>query len=124
MVIEIEASDANRCTALYALADDCGRIDGMQELAKVLVNLGANVNQQNVEGDSPIHVAVRNHYSPEMIECLLSLGTDPNMLCIDDYEPSSAFFLACKATLKVVSEEYMPRDYAHIVNLFLEAEKY
>jgi hypothetical protein len=50
-----------------------------------------------------------------MIKCRLPVGADPNMSWMDDYEQSSAFLSACKGSLKLKYEEYMPRDYAEAV---------
>lgn len=118
--IDIEASDTDGCTAIHALAVDYWSVDDKQALAKILMNVGANVNQQDNSGFTPLHYAALAH-SAEMVRCLLSLGADPHKLSMADFKPSSAFFQACQSTLKLEYEEFMPRDYAEIVNLFLEA---
>lgn len=116
----VDMPDIEGETPLQTLAGANWGIEQKDEIAKLLIDRGAEVNQKDNAGYSPLHRATFAN-SAEMVRCLLSLGADPNTLGTVDYEPSSAFFIACKGTLKLKYEEYMPRDYAEIVNFFLEA---
>jgi len=116
----VDMPDIEGKTPLHALARGDWRIEQKDLIAKLLVDRGADVNQQDNRGYSPLHDAVI-HHSEEMIACLLSLGADPYKLHIEEYEPSSAFFMVCEESLKLEYNEYTPHDYAKTVNLFLEA---
>ena len=116
----VDMPDIEGETPLHALARGDWRIEQKDLIAKLLVDRGADVNQQDNRGYSPLHDAVI-HHSAEMMACLLSLGADPYKLHMEEYEPSSAFFSACSDTLKLEYNEFTPHDYATTVNLFLEA---
>ena len=46
-------------------------------MIKLLIEHGACVNDQNEKGDTPLHLAVANCWSPNNVEVLLNYGADP-----------------------------------------------
>ncbi|CAG0893183.1 unnamed protein product [Cyprideis torosa] len=45
---------------------------GLEQVMETLLEFGANVQAQDVDGQTPLHVAIANHASPQMISMLLS----------------------------------------------------
>ena len=68
-----ESDDMGR-SPLYHLARHGG--EQHVELARILLNNGANVNQEDDQGDTPLHVAIFNR-NLEMAMLLLRHGADP-----------------------------------------------
>lgn len=58
---------------------------GQEAVANVLVNRGANVNQPNLRGCSPLHLAAVSTNGALCLELLVNNGADVNMqVCGDD----------------------------------------
>lgn len=63
------------CSALHLLAAKPGHA-GLGEMARALVEAGADADARDVRGRSPLHMAA-GHGNAEMAEALLAAGADP-----------------------------------------------
>ncbi len=59
------------------------------EVVKAALDKGENPDQRNSEGDTPLHLAVVKHNSPELVELLLENKADP-ALATQGYNPLQA----------------------------------
>ncbi len=59
------------------------------EVVKAALDKGENPDQRNSEGDTPLHLAVVKHNSPELVELLLENKADP-ALATQGYTPLQA----------------------------------
>jgi len=71
---DVTLTDVNRNTPLHLLA---ANIDDA-ELALRLIEMGANVNEKNKRGDTPLHLACETHNVP-VAEVLVYNGADVNI---------------------------------------------
>jgi ankyrin repeat protein len=52
---------------------------GLQDIALFLVNSGADINAIDLNGDTPLHKAVRNNWSKLVVQ-LLARGAEVNVM--------------------------------------------
>ena len=82
---DVNALDSDRQTALQCVVAErhssrsMRRKDDYNLLADLLIRKCVNVNQQNVRGDTALHLAARNQYY-KVVEKLLLSGADPTLL--------------------------------------------
>ena len=125
-----ECIDQSTLTSALATACDAGCTRATQ----LLVSKGADVNRCDVEGDSPLHAAIKVK-SSQLVTLLLKTGADPN---IANKAQRTALFVACfweqfeiackllEAGANVNPESCSPlelacsRNYIDIVELLLE----
>ncbi|ESO01238.1 hypothetical protein HELRODRAFT_133683, partial [Helobdella robusta] len=75
--------------------------NGDLTLATQLISLGANINQQNISGDTPLHVAIRKKHT-RLVNLLLECGADVN---IRDRSGLTPLHFACVyGTYKIVEK--------------------
>lgn len=69
---------------------------GNQDVVRELIQAGADVNERDANGDTPLLRAVADGDSPEIVKCLIEAGSDIKVKC------NCGFTALCQALLKPV----------------------
>ncbi|XP_071441143.1 85/88 kDa calcium-independent phospholipase A2-like [Hetaerina americana] len=125
---QVDGQDVKGCTPLMNAVVNCKRVEFFRELLKH----GADVNKQNWEGDTALHIAVRNRhfsYTGSIIKELLEHGADINirnmfcsMPCFPDRRDSPLDNAVnnpqcAKLLIKVTLLKNFDKNFRKIINL-------
>ena len=74
---DVEAADISGRTAVFeAIESDCELQSNMPlQVVEAILDAGCSVNQTDNSGFTPLHLAARQHYSPDMVGSLLERGS-------------------------------------------------
>lgn len=92
--VNTNASDYKKNTILHLLANDTSMDDDIITIFELLLSKGANINAKNVNGLTPLHIAVRNR-SLKIDFIKLLLKHKVNIDSVDE-DGKTPFHLLCK----------------------------
>jgi len=90
-------------------------------IAKLLLDHGANINERDAEGNTPLHYAASNH-SPELVELLLKRGAD--VLARNKNGQTPLFKVLDMCRRDVYRDTYYPYDLRRIYYVASESEQH
>ncbi|KAL8597549.1 hypothetical protein ACOMHN_033420 [Nucella lapillus] len=93
LAADVTATTRNGQTALH-FACQCSSHTASADVTRILLQAGADVNTQDIRGDTPLLKASREGHSDTM-ELLIQYGADVNFNNKDVYVPSTALHWAC-----------------------------
>ncbi|KAN0142107.1 Ankyrin repeat-containing domain protein [Lactarius tabidus] len=89
--VDVHAQDKEQYTALHGAA-----FKGKHELARVLLDHGADPNVRNEKGEIPLHLVPQDHECDKIATLLLERGADMNARDKDDATPSHPVAFKCR----------------------------
>eukprot|EP01130_Rhizamoeba_saxonica_P010969 TRINITY_DN4533_c0_g1_i1.p1 TRINITY_DN4533_c0_g1~~TRINITY_DN4533_c0_g1_i1.p1 ORF type:complete len:107 (-),score=30.32 TRINITY_DN4533_c0_g1_i1:148-468(-) len=93
--VTIDSVNESQSTLLHWAVDR-----GNLELTEILIDMGSNINFQNENGETPLHIAVLCEYD-DIVKLLLEKGADTSVV---DNENETVFDSASKKQAELLAE--------------------